>query len=125
MQINPMCEEFRGGWKKLWENPNPNASMTSQDIILSSGDYDLLLIVYHYLSVVSAYESFICPKGLTALIEGTDISNQSVYSRNLNYVNDTKLTASSGYVRNTAGGASNQNDMYAIPITIYGIKFQG
>lgn len=104
-----------GGGSKvslLWENPSPSANFAEQDISLSSGDYDLLLIVANANGAWGTkFDACnVCKKGRNAYVY------LLTYSRQFTYVSDTKIHASVGYNNNSELANA------CIPVAIYGIK---
>jgi hypothetical protein len=101
---------------KLWENSDPASAMASgTTFTLSSSDYDHLLIIAKIKNDSTLCSAIMSPKdngiALTIATEG------KVASRNVLFSSATSGTFYSGYFNGAV-----DND-YAIPITIYGIKF--
>lgn len=100
---------------KLWENPDPTSIMTSgTTFTLSSSDYDYLLTIVKIKNDTAICGATISPKNsgisLTLAIEGR------VASRSALFTSATLGTFYSGFYN----GA--QNNEYAIPLAVYGIK---
>ncbi len=114
--------------KKLWENETPSATFGSQNITLTSGDYDYLLFF------------FVNGLGSGMTLKGNDYKHgfawdynggsgstyyTACYRRNFLYVNDTTYNVSDCYVRwgnNTSNPTVNTE---CIPLAIYGGKLGG
>lgn len=109
---------------ELWSNPNPTADFTSQNITLSSSDYDFLLILANYVKSGTNYiPPIICPKGdsfmLTTAIAVSG-GARSFY-RSGNRTSDTTYVVGNCDYATGVTAASTANN-YLIPMVIYGIK---
>lgn len=104
---------------KLWENPSPTTEFASQDITLSSDDYDFLLILSRYKNNSPRIaDSIILPKGsnvFTSFADTVGTTAANIY-RSITRVSDTSYTISDAYLN---GAVSN---VMLIPVTIYGLK---
>ena len=100
---------------KLWENPSPTSNFSAQDVMLSSSDYDMLLIVTKYNASGNRYiSSYI---GNSGFVEFTDYNgNAAVMTYREIAVNGVNVTISECKIN------SNTDNSRLIPITIYGIK---
>lgn len=96
----------------LWTNPNPTSSFASQDITLSSDDYDVLEIIYMTFSTNNQASSVKIPKGYSTRVT-TSLSSGTVYTREYTYNSDTSYTIGS-----TSGGTA--QNLY--PLYIIGYK---
>ena len=111
--------------KTLWENANPTSAFSSQNITLSSADYDYLIWFFKFDKTNPYYIN------TTTSIKG----NSFIYSffncwivggnlnrRIIDYVNDTTYTINScdSVVPNLSTGST--NDDLLIPVKIIGIK---
>lgn len=103
--------------KLLWSNPSPTASFASQNITLSSSDYDFLLINARFDTGTASLGNVIIPKGGAGNIYFIS-SNNIRLVRGFTSINATQVTVGSG----TLGASVNDND--AIPTEIYGFKKQ-
>lgn len=75
-------------FKVLWTNPSPQSNFNSQNVTLSSNDYDYL--IFNYRNNESDGMSVIVKKGQNAkLIYNAYDSGQLLYERTAKYVNDT------------------------------------
>lgn len=103
---------------KLWENPNPTQAFASQNISLSSSDYDMLLIVFAVSSNSTRKCSEITIKGFGATLSIAEYTSTSSSNRTryISYTSDTVFNVSNGYINGT------QNNSIIIPYQIYGIK---
>lgn len=108
----------QSSFKKVWLNQNPTLNFNSQNITLSSSDYDYL--IFNYRNNENDGASVIVKKGQNAKL--TYIVYDSglfLYERTAKYVNDTTyqfLDAKfNGAVRN----------WLCVPVEILGIKIQG
>lgn len=98
----------------LWTNPNPTVAFASQNITLSSSDYDYLLVVCKYRTDLNWQISQLCEKGASALV--SYVAGGSMMYRQFFYSTDTSYSVGDGYLGN---GTDNGR---TIPIAIYGIK---
>lgn len=102
--------------KVLWENTSKTSMPEGTEINLSSNDYDMLLWVFSTsVSGIQNNSLSACMKGNNCILYSTTVSSNIQVRRQLNYVSDTKYTATVGY----AGGEDYNN---AIPIYCIGIK---
>jgi hypothetical protein len=122
--INELKENLGG--KLLWTNSNPSSNFNSQDINLSSDDYDKLTIIYKTQTSENLCMSETIMKGQGALlhyIQGqTTGFVGNIRWREFNYVNDTKYSFGNGYnqvVTQQTATITNQN---IIPLYIVGYK---
>lgn len=118
--------------KKLWENNSPTSTFASQDINLSSSDYDYLRIFYKGIYNQTSLLSIDTLKGFgftlnfagSAHVSGSGNYYGSSIWRECTRTNDTKFNVPVCTVilgNNTTGGAD--NTAYCVPIAIYGGKF--
>ena len=110
---------------KLWENPDPTAAFTAQDITLSSDDYDFLLVICGMLSSSTQIGvSIIAPKGKDIYLEGSmpqTASGAKIFRRLMTRSSDTSFNISEArYSQGTS--AWSQDDTALIPTAVYGIK---
>ena len=105
----------------LWTNPSPTSSFTTQNIALSSSDYDILEIIFKSANNQTNCSSFKILKGLGGLMISTSINftSNNIYIRGLTRNSDTSYTVSSGY---TLGTSKVQNDAVCIPVYVVGYK---
>ena len=97
---------------KLWENPSPTSDFTAQNIILSSSDYDMLLV----LSRVSKTSQRNAPatignKGFSIFCQGSNVVDTRAYD----------ASGTTVAFENAQRNGSNNNAIL-IPYQIYGIK---
>lgn len=118
--------------KLLWENSNPSSTFASQDINLSSSDYDYLRIFYKGIYNQTSLLSIDTLKGFgftlnfagSAHVSGSGNYYGSSIWRECTRTNDTKFNVPVCTVilgNNTTGGAD--NTAYCVPVAIYGGKF--
>ncbi len=99
---------------KLWENPSPSVTFASQDITLSSDDYDLLLV----LATINKSSLDLCPAviGNWGYFSFCDYDSAAVSIYRRIRANGATANFSNAY----KNGAVDNN--YCIPYQIYGIK---
>lgn len=112
--------------KLLWSNSNPSSSFASQNIALSSSDYDLLLINFAtgVTFTTVGTKSVICAKGNNAYLDfiiANTSNSVTVADRLITYSNDTSYTANDCYVQ-TNGSSRSTTNTYCVPVAIYGLK---
>ena len=133
MQVLIILLKNEKGLKKLWENSNTNADFASQNITLSSGDYDYLIWFYGYYknSNITSIVSMISLKSLGGVL--LTMACASVGAGGNYYTTTIKrdVIKNSDTVYNisncersvgTSTPQQNQNS-YCIPIVVYGGKF--
>lgn len=99
----------------LWENQSPSSGFTSQNITLSSSDYDLLEIYTKQAKGNLRAQSTRIPKGYDGMLY-TEYDDGTIARRLATRVSDTQYTI--GSVQSTAG----YNDDNVIPIYVVGYK---
>lgn len=104
----------------LWTNSNPNSSFPTQNITLSSSDYDCYEIIYMFSTTnTNCSSTGKIPKGkgtmLVFIINITGVHGNT--TRSVNYSSDTQLEFESTITE--AGGIS---DNRCIPLYIIGYK---
>lgn len=115
--------------KILWTNPNPTSSFASQNIVLSSGDYDYLLLFYKVSYDSNAVISKIFPKGYGTELDISEVFNGDYVSVNRCRVitcnSDTSLTignCQTGVLKNGGGTERYLTDnAMLVPIQIIGL----
>lgn len=116
------------GGKILWTNSSPASSFASQNITLSSDDYDMFEIIY-FLTNYTGYDNRISTgklpyeQGKKALISTLDYDGNSgvvTYRRNITMTSKTQFSVSN-CEKNWNIGSSTTNT-YAIPLYIIGYK---
>lgn len=118
--------------KILWANPNPTSAFTPQIITLNSNDYDVLEIFFKVSTSATSTKSYSTRflKGYgTQLINVINLNEgvsqpTGARSRDVDYVNDTKLHFKNGLVRDNGTQTSVpdvRNDIL-IPLYIVGYK---
>lgn len=103
----------------LWTNSSPTSAFVSQDITLSSSDYDFLLFVVRVGSGSNRQFSAITSKGSGVIMSYT-VDNY-MRSRLAEYTNDTKYAVADA-VSSTGGATAQTNNNACIPVAVYGIK---
>lgn len=112
----------------LWTNPNPNNAFSSQEITLSSGDYDILEIYYYDWVDAISFKDLLCQKtvkGYPTKLQMQLSYNGNSFSgnRRIRYVSDTKLQVDTGYAIIDSSNFNNrQADYWNVPIYIVGYK---
>lgn len=110
----------------LWTNPNPTADFASQNITLSSDDYDVYEIIYSSETSGGGFGSFY---NMTKSIKGYGTVLQAINptgsvtpnrARVVNYVSDTKLSFSVGYTG--VGYPLGTDNSKCIPLYVIGYK---
>lgn len=117
---------FATKWTTLWTNLNPANAFSSQSITLSSSDYDILIVICALTSYDgSAYGR----KYITGTLKGSNITldvggnysgSIAVFERTMSRTNDTKYSVDNCTVRTS--NSSFQDNSFAIPIKIFGVK---
>jgi hypothetical protein len=106
--------------KLLWTNPSPTSNMGETQITLSSGDYDVLKVIYKLTATANYYEVAEIFKGLSHIhvcVLGN--ATYSAYARQISFTSDdTKLNVANGY------SSGSQASSVLIPYKIYGYKLQ-
>lgn len=111
---------------KLWENPNPTSAFASQNITLSSGDYDFLLCTFRRDDSSEDRFSAIVEKGYSFMLScswSDGAKGLVIRSRYITRSSDTVFTAQGGRISagdNPASYADSNSG--CIPTVIYGIK---
>ena len=119
--------------KKMWENDNKNASFASQNITLSSDDYDFLIWFYSYTAgatqtgIVSMMSLKELPGVLLTIACATAGDGGKYYTttikRDVTKQSDTVYSIS-GCERSVGISPPKQNENnYCIPFVVYGGKF--
>lgn len=126
--INVDGEDIYSKSKVLWNNPNPNAEFGSQNITLSSSDYDYLEVLY---TAQGSNDQYIkstgkIPKGKDIKIDDVYIQHSNtnairIYSRLLSYTNATTFSVNSARYASSFT-SSEVNNNFAIPYKIIGYK---
>jgi hypothetical protein len=118
--------------KVLWTNSNPTSSFASQNIVLSSSDYDYLLLFYKTSYDSNNVVSKIFPKGYGTEIDISEVFNGDYVSVNRCRVitrnSDISLTignCQTGVLRNGGGTERYLTDnAMLVPIQIIGLYKQ-
>ena len=108
---------------KLWENLDPTSNFAAQNVTLSSGDYDLLLLVCRLSTTYNGTTSNISPKGMGGKWDlASRASNGTVtWIRFTAYVDDTTIAIHDAYSAVSSQTPVVDNSLL-IPYVIYGIK---
>ena len=111
--------------KLLWSNPNPTSAFASQNITLSSDDYDLLLCVYKRTTDNAASACTMALKGGALFLQQSKASSDGAGA----FTRDCWPVSGSSTVFNfsdtygaTGTTAAGVNNNYLIPLKIYGVK---
>lgn len=121
--------------KKLWENSNPSANISTGTINLSSSDYDFLIFEVASASYnLGKRQTLIAKKGES--LQPTFMDNEGYYNtsgdsifrtyRNITYNNDTTYNIGQTQARNwlsqnSAVNRTGFNDC-VIPLFVFGVK---
>lgn len=110
------------GGKILWTNESPTSNMTTRNITLSSGDYDVLEIFYKSAYNQNTIKTVKMLKNYNTIMTSYSVnfSSTSYFMRAINYVDATTLTIGSGYSLNPT--SKTQNDGTCIPLYVIGYK---
>ena len=116
--------------RKLWENPNPSNSVSTQNITLSSNDYDYLIFVCRLQPGNDLVSQFTL-KGYGANFGiGWDYNGGSGYTyynagyrRAFSYSSDTSYRVSDCYVRYSNNTSNTIVNNYIVPLFVYAGKF--
>lgn len=102
----------------LWTNADPSSNFSSQNIILSSADYDLLVFTYKNIATADAGMSQIINKGSNLFMQQVNYfsSNTHAIIRYGTRVDDTTYT-----ITDCEDNGTTANN-YNIPVKVYGIK---
>ena len=112
----------------LWENPDPNAAITTMDIELSSDDYDVLDVHYRWKINENNVSVDSYPKGTDMMISEScslnGIFSDGFYnvSRNIIHNNDTSFTINLAFFHTSTNLKEQTSSDYAIPLKIVGRK---
>lgn len=100
--------------KILWTNPSPTSNFASQNITLSSSDYDMLLWIFSTGTSNSQYISFYTIKGKG--VYASWVYNSTFLAREINYSTDTQYAIGDNKTNGTTNNAS------TIPQYVIGYK---
>lgn len=119
--------------KKLWENSDTNADFVSQNITLSSGDYDYLIWFYGYhknpniTSIVSMISLKSLGGVLLTMACATVGSGGNYYTSTIkrDVIKNSDTVYNIGNCERSVGTSTPQQNQngYCIPIVVYGGKF--
>ncbi len=98
----------------LWTNPSPTSNFASQNITLSSSDYDMLLWIISTGTSNSQYISFYTIKGKG--VYASWVYNSTFLAREINYSTDTQYAVGDNKTNGTTNNAS------TIPQYVIGYK---
>lgn len=106
----------------LWENPNPTASFSAQEITLSSDNYDILEMYYTLLQNQQCIIRF--PKGTGTYLMRTGGNNAvtSIIARIINYNTDTSYNVGNAYSCSIPSATQEESNTSLIPVKIIGYK---
>ena len=100
--------------KILWTNPSPTSNFASQNITLSSSNYDMLLWIFSTGTSNSQYTSFYTIKGKG--VYASWVYNSTFLAREINYSTDTQYAVGDNKTNGTTNNAS------TIPQYVIGYK---
>lgn len=103
----------------LWTNPNPTSHFSAQTLSMNLEPYSrfLILMKRYKTDTITYWTSNIILKGVDALVYATCYNDINIFIREV-ASSDSGIGFGSGKATTTA----NQNDEWAIPMRIYGIK---
>lgn len=101
----------------LWTNSSPTNDFASQNITLSSGDYDVLKIFFKRTKTENILLSNETIKG-NSMVTITINQSSKLRSRRINYTNETTLAVADAYDEN----GSNIENSALIPLYVVGYK---
>lgn len=109
----------------LWTNPSPTSSFAAQNITLTSGDYDFLIITSVIDCETYAKGTFggIYEKGKNSILFYAKADERWIISRGITYNSDTSLSIGNAYyyyIPNSSNPGVANN--VCVPLAIYGIK---
>ena len=107
----------------LWTNPDPTADFDSQNITLSTGDYDFFEILYTTNDKTSMLNTGKIKKGFNTLLQaGVGSSSQGPYNffRSVTYTNDTTFNVGVGLEAYASQRPTNAG--VCIPLYVIGYK---
>ena len=111
----------QGGMKMdlLWANPSPTSVFAAQTVALDLSDYDFFVVSAFRTNDYATTPTFsgIIPKGVLAVIYGSEAGQANIYSRKITF-SDSGVEFSTGY----ATGSTANSTADCIPDKIYGIK---
>lgn len=114
--------------KRLWTNANPNTSFGSQQIALSSSDWDMIEIIANSWNT-SGYRNYVSvklPKGISGILQSnfeTNANTMYFASRVITYNDTTHLTFGKGRgVDGSDTGSIHDNNDVLIPVYVIGYK---
>ena len=114
--------------KILWTNPNPNSSFESQNITLSSSDYDMLEIYYYDWVDTNSFKDLMCQKtvkGHSTKLQMQLTHNDKSYAgnRRILYINDTTLQVNNNYrIIDSSSFNTTSFNNWNVPVFIIGYK---
>lgn len=123
--LNVDGEDIYNVPKVLWTNPSPTSAFTSQNIILSSGDYDYLEVYYWRATTQKFEKSLKVQKGENFLITDFATSNNAYpwfRDRTFTYTDDTHYAVGTCYLQFTNSNTRSEETTGLIPLLITGHK---
>lgn len=112
--------------KLLWQNPNPNVQFASQNITLSSDDYDVLEIYYYDWTTSKRMKTVKALKGEKILIDASFYSGIDYYvaSREMTYNSNTSYSVGDcvSLYGTTTTAIVNPINFVCVPVKILGYK---
>ena len=110
----------------LWQNEYPTSAFLSQNINLSSSDYDELIWYFKETGTSGNIFSSTILKGygtrLSFSFAPSDVKG-AIYSRTITRNSDTSFSADSAYYYYHSGSQNGVNNNLCVPICVYGIKY--
>lgn len=109
-------KEFDNRPKLLWKNPAPSTTFATQDITLSSSDYNMLIWIFDTYVFSGLSESEMSLKGFGVRTSISNGTGTAFITRTITRNSDTSFTVGSGY----NDGTVDENSL--IPRVVYGFK---
>lgn len=123
---NILGGNFQLKGKLLWQNPNPNVQFASQNITLSSDDYDVLEIYYYDWTTSKRMKTVKALKGEKILIDASFYSGTDYYvaSREMTYNSNTSYSVGNcvSLYGTTTTAIVNPINFVCVPVKILGYK---
>lgn len=122
------------GLKKLWENSNSNNIFNAQTISLSSDDYDYLIWFYIDVNGTSSNRYMMSTNSLKGWgvnifypfdgqVPGTANYYNTNWKRSITHISDTSFKVEDCIGKRGNETSATTNNIYCIPLAIYGGKF--
>lgn len=110
--------------KLIWENATPNSSFAGQILTLPANGYDYLEIEYYYATSDASRFFGTCVNGRAthSFVESAHTGETYVVSRNVDW-NGNSVTINNAFAKWLGSkSAPSAENVYLIPVKIYGVK---